>query len=145
MKGLLCKYLRYFSNTSTVTNQWGLIMKAGNKKLLTWLPRILVIIFAFFVSLFALDVFSEEKGFLQTLTALLIHLIPTYIIVIVLILSWRRVLTGAIIFPLLGISYLFMGWGRMHWSAFALISGPLLIIGILYYLNRIYSKDIHSS
>jgi ABC-type molybdate transport system permease subunit len=120
-------------------------MKAGNKKLLTWLPRILVILFAVFVSLFALDVFSEEKGFLQTIIALLIHLIPTYIIVIILILSWRRVLIGAVIFPLLGISYLFMGWGRINWPAFALISGPLFIIGILYYLNWIYRKDSHSS
>jgi hypothetical protein len=55
-------------------------MKAGNKKLLTWLPRIPGMLFAVFISLFALDVFSEEKGFLQTLIALLMHLIPTFII-----------------------------------------------------------------
>ena len=44
---------------------------------LYWAPRILSIIFAGFISLFALDVFNEGHSFWETLLALAVHLIPT--------------------------------------------------------------------
>src|ERR1035441_3495384 len=52
-------------------------MKTSTKRFLFWTPRIICILFACFVSIFALDVFQENHGFWNTLLALLIHLIPT--------------------------------------------------------------------
>jgi hypothetical protein len=46
-------------------------------------------VFAVFISMFELDVFGAGYGFLNTIIALLMHLIPTVIILIVLAVSWR--------------------------------------------------------
>jgi hypothetical protein len=72
------------------------------KRLIFWTPRILNILVAVFISIFALDVFGEGYGFWGTMEALLMHLIPTAIILVVLIASWRCGWIGAVIFPLLG-------------------------------------------
>ena len=64
-----------------------------------------------FLSLFALDVFSEGYGFWETILALLIHLIPVYIVVIVLVIAWRREWVGAVLFNALALFYLVWSWG----------------------------------
>ena len=57
-------------------------MEESVKRLLFWMPRILCIAFAVFVSLFALDVFGEGYDFFETILAFVIHLIPTGIILV---------------------------------------------------------------
>src|SRR5689334_11501145 len=99
-------------------------MKRLAQRVLFWAPRILCILFAVFVSLFALDVFGEGHGFWQTCLALLMHLIPTGIILLALVVSWRWEWVGAILFTAFGALYLFFFWGRFHWSVYVLLSGP---------------------
>jgi hypothetical protein len=113
--------------------------------MLFWAPRILCVLFAPFLSLFALDVFGEHLGFWKTVLALAIHLIPTWIVLAVLVLTWRREWAGAIVFNLLALAYLVMAWGRFHWSAYALISGPLCIVGVLFLLSWRYRADLRPS
>ena len=71
-------------------------MTALSKRVLFWTPRVLCIAFTAFLSLFALDVFSEGSGFWGTAAALAIHLIPTAIMVVVLVLAWRWEWIGAL-------------------------------------------------
>jgi len=71
-------------------------MNKTTKRVLFWGPRILCILFAVFVSLFALDVFGEGFGFWQTIIALVMHLIPTYVVVIALVIAWRWEWVGTI-------------------------------------------------
>ena len=112
------------------------------KKLLFWAPRIICILFAAFLSLFALDVFEEGQGILKTIIALLIHLVPVYVVVIVLILSWRWEWIGAILFVGLGVFYIAWAWGRFTLVAYFGISGPLFLVGILFLLNWIFRKEL---
>ena len=105
------------------------------KRVVYWTPRILCIVFAVFISLFAFDVFEEGKGFWETSVALLIHLVPTIIIVAVLVVSWRREWIGGILFIALGIFYIVWAWGRFPWTTYAIISGPLILMGILFLLS----------
>ena len=119
-------------------------MKRPVKRLLFWTPRVLCILFAVFVSLFALDVFGEGYGFWGTMLALLMHLIPTGVILIVLAISWRWEWVGGILFTALGVLYLVMFWGRFHWSAYLLISGPLLLVGILFLINWLYRARLRT-
>ena len=72
------------------------------EQLLYWAPRVLCIVTAIFISLFALDVFNEGKGFWGRAVALLIHLIPTFLILVVLSVSWRREWIGGVLFPRVG-------------------------------------------
>lgn len=87
-------------------------MKNLTKRSLFWTPRILGVVFALFISLFALDVFSEGNGFWRTAIALALHLIPTFVILAALAVAWRREWVGATFFPGLGVLYLVMTWGR---------------------------------
>ena len=50
------------------------------RQFLFWSPRVLTILFALFLSLFALDVFEEDRDFWGTALALFMHLIPTWIV-----------------------------------------------------------------
>jgi len=117
-------------------------MNTSIKQVLFWMPRILCILFAMFLSLFALDVFSEGYGFWQTILALLIHLVPVYIIVIILVIAWRWAWVGAILLNALAVFYVVWGWGRFHWSAYLGISGPLVLVGFLFLFNWIYRAQL---
>lgn len=110
-------------------------MNTTTNRCLYWTPRILCILFAGFLAVFALDVFEMQLGFWQTALALLMHLIPTGLILLGLIIVWRREWIGAVLFPLLAALHLWSMWGRLDWSAYALIEGPLVLLGILFWLN----------
>jgi hypothetical protein len=107
-------------------------MKTAFERSLYWTPRGLGILFAAFISLFALDVFGEGAGFWQTLLALLIHLIPTAVVVLALVLSWRWEWLGAILYSALAALYIQQFWGRFPWSTYLIISGPLVLVGLLF-------------
>ena len=119
-------------------------MKRPVKRWLFWAPRVLCILFAIFVSLFALDVFEEGHGLWETMLALLMHLIPTFVILIVLAISWRWEWVGGILFIALGVLYLALAGGRLHWSAYLLISGPLFLVGVLFLINWLYRAELRT-
>jgi hypothetical protein len=106
-------------------------------RLSLWFPRILAILFALFLSVFALDVFAEPMGFWPTLLALLMHLVPSAIVALVLVVAWRWEALGAVLFGGMGLTYLVFEWGRFDWMAYAIIAGPLLLIGILFLFDWI--------
>jgi len=108
------------------------------KPLLFWTPRVLCLLFAVFLSLFALDVFSEGYGFWKTILALFMHLIPTWIVLAVLAISWRWEWAGALLFACLGAWYVISTWGRMHWSTYVVISGPLFLVGAMFLIDWVY-------
>jgi len=87
--------------------------------------------------MFALDVFSEGYGFGETILALLIHLVPTYLVVIALVIAWRWERVGAILFIALALFYLITSRGE-SW----IISGPLFLVGVLFLLNWTYRAQL---
>jgi hypothetical protein len=117
-------------------------MKAPVKHLLFWTPRILGLLFAAFISVFALDVFDGHHGFWQTALALAMHLIPTAVLLLFLVLAWRWEWTGAVFFTALAVLYLVAFPGRFHWSAYVLISGPLFLLGVLFLLNWVFRAEL---
>jgi hypothetical protein len=117
-------------------------MQVPWKSLLFWVPRILTLLFAIFLSLFALDVFNEGYGFWKTLLALFMHLIPTWLVLGALAVSWRWEWVGAVLFTSLGLWYIIMAWGRFHISAYLVISGPLFLLGALFLLDWLYQSRL---
>jgi hypothetical protein len=120
-------------------------MKTTSKRLLFWSPRALCVLLAVFLSLFALDVFDEHLGFWKTILALVMHLIPTWIVLGVLMVAWRWEWVGAVLFNILALAYLVMAWGRFHWSAYVMISGPLCVVGILFLLNWLHRVELRTN
>jgi hypothetical protein len=119
-------------------------MKGPVRRLLFWLPRVLCIAFALFLSLFALDVFNEGLGWWKTILALSIHLIPTAFVLVVLAVSWRWEWVGGILFIAAGILYLvnIRVWHHPSWVI--VISGPLFLVGALLLLNWLKRAEIRA-
>ena len=112
-------------------------MNTSVKRVFFWAPRVLGILFALFLSLFALDVFSEGFSFGETILALLIHLIPTLIVVIALIIAWRWEWLGALLFITMTLFYLISSGGE-SW----VISGPQFLVGVLFLFDWIYRTQL---
>jgi hypothetical protein len=109
------------------------IKKLNWKKVVTWSPRILVILYIIFITLFAFDesVFSLPW---------FVHLMPTLILTLILVLTWRKPLSAGIIFLILGVGFTFVFKTYETWLAFLIISLPLILVGILFLLERIFLK-----
>ena len=119
------------------------------RKFLFWSPRLLSILTILFVSIFALDVFDSRLSFLQQLTGFLMHLIPSFVLLIVLIIAWKRELMGGFIYILLGIIFsifIFYFNYKRNSSVFfslgivALISFPFVVSGILFIYSALMDK-----
>ena len=108
-------------------------MSETSGRLLPWAPRFLTFALALFLAMFAADVFGEGLSVGQTIAALLIHLIPTWIVLLVLAAAWRHEWVGGVLFPALAIAYFALTRGQMHWTAYLMLSGPLLLIGLLFW------------
>ena len=104
------------------------------QRAILWAPRILTIAFALFISIFALDVFSHSRGFAETLLALMIHLIPTFALLAMLLLAWRWEWIGAVVSAALLALFLWWNFTVRHNApgAVLLIAGPLALMTVLY-------------
>jgi len=113
-------------------------MKKRNKYLY-WTPRILGILYILFISLFALDVF-EEYTFPEVLLALFMHLIPSFILLVILLVAWKWEIMGGILYLLLGLFYIWIFWGKSDIIAMLIILTPLLITAVLFIIEGIRKK-----
>lgn len=104
-----------------------------------WLPRILGILFFAMISLFAFDVFEGNTPFNEKMLAFLIHLVPAFILVIQLLIAWKRPLPGGILFFLAGSSYFLFASGQ-HWSAYLIVAGIPMVIGFMFILDYLLVK-----
>lgn len=119
-------------------------------KFVYWAPRILAIVFALILFKFALDAFFEEPSiiipvvvsFWTKVGVLLVHLIPTSILVIVIWAAWENETAGGLMFAILGLIYLIMIWGGVSFLAGAVMTGPVFLTSALFFLNRRLKRSI---
>ena len=105
-------------------------------RIIRWLPRLLAMLYALFLSLFAFDVFGEGYGPGETILALLIHLIPTFLVMVALVVAWRREGIGAMLFFFLAVSAIIFTRGN-GWVMY----GPLFFLAVLFLSNRLYHSN----
>ena len=119
-------------------------------KVLHWIPRIICILAILFISLFALDSFNPDLTIWQQIGAFLIHLIPSYVLVALLIVAWKWEFIGGIIFALIGLGFspiIFMHNYKMHnnaWWSFQtvmIINIPFIIVGILFIISHFKKRS----
>jgi len=125
-------------------------MSTTSERLLFWTPRLLSILFIGFLSLFALDVFDEHLGFWPTAFALLMHLLPSIVLVAALIVAWRREWIGSILYGIAGLLYII--WAvfvprpvpisvRFLWML--TIAGPAFVIAALFLVHWKKDGELH--
>ena len=112
-------------------------------KFIYWTPRILSIIFILFLALMSLDVFGNGYTFWQTVVGLFMHNIPVFILLILLLIAWKREIVGAVVFIAFGISYMVRiimtmitnGFQWYYLSWIVQIAGIAFFIGILFLIG----------
>lgn len=107
-----------------------------------WAPRILSILFILFLAIFSLDVFDANSGFWETLLGLFMHNLPSLVLLVILIISWKHELVGAVVYTCFGLLFTIMIMSRIEWSMFNMallrilpIAGPAFLVGILFLIN----------
>ena len=116
-----------------------------SKRMLYWAPRVWGIVYAVFISLFALEVFQSGLPFPKVLLALAIHLIPTGIVVVVLVFAWKWDWVGFVGFIALGLFYIWFTGLRFPPATYFIISGPAFLIGLLFLAHWIFGRRLNSS
>ena len=120
-------------------------------KILYWAPRIICILAIIFVSLFALDAFDPNLSIWQQIGGFLIHLIPSFILLGLLILAWKYEYVGGIILVLIGLVLsviVFRMNYRMNdsvWMSIGIIASitlPFVIAGVLFVIHHSKIKSL---
>jgi hypothetical protein len=122
-----------------------------SKRALFWAPRALSIAFVAFLSLFAMDVFGHHLGFWRTAQALTMHLIPSFVLIVALILAWRWEWIGAATYAVAGLLYVI--WvvsmsrpvppaSRLIWALS--IAGPAFLIAALFLANWLKHGELRT-
>lgn len=122
--------------------------------MLYWTPRLLSILFICFLTIFSFDVFEPGKGIGEILLGLLMHNIPSIILIVLLIIAWKKEIVGAVSY--FGAGLLYIGfvvfnivnsdlpwYVAITWSI--TIAGPAFIIGVLFLINWKKRKEINNS
>ncbi len=113
-------------------------------KFIYWTPRILSIIFISFLLLMSIDVFDGQSSAKDIVIGLFMHNIPAFILLIILIISWKREIFGGIAFILAGILYIILlarnpfEWFYLVWAL--QISGIAFFIGTLFLIGWFKKK-----
>jgi len=110
-----------------------ILKKINWKKVITWSPRIIAILYIIFITIFAFD---------ESVMSLpwFVHLMPTIILTLIVIFTWKKPLTASIIFLILGFGFTLIFKTYSNWLIFLLISLPLILIGILFLLERLFIR-----
>lgn len=118
-------------------------------KIMHYLPRIICMLAILFISMFALDAFNPEKTIWQQIGDFLIHLIPSFVLIIFLIIAWKREFIGGIIFILIGLifsPFIFIHNYNINQSLcmslmiILIITMPFIIVGILFIVSHRMKK-----
>lgn len=117
------------------------------KKVVYWTPRVLAILFTLFIMMFSLDVFDGTSSLADQLIGFLMHNLPAFGIILIIVLSWKKDIFGMIGFALVAIGLFMMVMGSnppvgsaVNPAVF-IISGPALLISLLYGISWIVHKN----
>ena len=104
-------------------------------KFLHWTPRLLGILLILFISMFALDIFSEGFTGWQIIIGLIMHLIPSFILLAALLVAWRWPGVGGLVFLGAVVFFVFRYGGPANWRDTVFFTAPMLVIAVLFLLD----------
>jgi len=120
-----------------------------NIAILHWTPRILCILSILFISIFAFDAFEPGLTIWQQLAAFAMHLLPSFILFMMLVVAWRWELVGGIVFMMLGLglspfiythNYAMNHSVSMSIGIIMMITFPFFLVGLLFVASYLVKK-----
>ncbi len=118
-------------------------------RLFHWLPRILCILAILFISMFSLDTFAPGLTLGEQILGFIMHNIPSYVLIALLVIAWKWEYIGGIIFILIGLlTSPFMyrhNYAMNHsvWislSVILVINFPFVLVGVFFLLSNWFKK-----
>lgn len=115
-----------------------------------WLPRVLCILAIGFISIFAADAFAPGLTIWQQLADFIMHLIPSFILLAILLLAWKKELIGGIVFIIIGIvftPFIYNHNYNMNNSVSTsigivlMITFPFIVTGVLFIVSYFLKKN----
>jgi hypothetical protein len=106
-------------------------------KILFWTPRIIAILAILFMIMFSIDCFGGNYSLREQMICFVMHNIPAFIVVVVLIIAWKWELAGGILFLLAAVA------GSLYFRGFSgnpgvlIILLPFVISGILFIIHEV--------
>ena len=105
-------------------------------RIIHWAPRVAAIMIIFFVTLFSLDVFEMGGTPLQLLGAFLMHNIPSIIMIILLLVAWKRPAVGFVAFLIAAVAFaVFFVRDISALPSLLLVVFPILMVALLFYAD----------
>lgn len=111
------------------------------KNFLTWFPRIVIIAFALFISVFALDAFSAGGSVWRKMGDFMVHLIPSFVTLLFLGVAWNHRILGGMLLGIWGLIFTIHFSTFRSNSLFMMFSLPLLVSGFLIIFSKLYSDQ----
>ena len=118
-------------------------------KVLHWTPRILCVLAILFISMFALDAFNPQLTIWQQIRDFVMHLIPSFILILFLVAAWKWERIGGLIFLVIGVGFspiIYYHNFSMNQSVMAslqvllFITAPFIFVGALFLLSYYMKK-----
>lgn len=114
-------------------------------QVLHWTPRVICILAILFVSLFALDAFRPGLPLGKQIIDFLMHMIPSFVLTILLIIAWKWELIGGIILGAIGLVFSPIIYTHnynmnhsvvMSLTVIAMITFPFVVVGVLFVVSH---------
>lgn len=124
----------------------------NSKDFYFWLPRVICIAAILFVSMFALDSFGPGLTIWQQIGGFLIHLIPSYVLIALLVVAWKWEYVGGLLYIVLGLIFsVFIfninfvrnqfSFGQSLFNAL-IIAFPFVVAGYLFIVSHNRKKKV---
>jgi len=110
------------------------------KTLLFWLPRGFALLFALILMVFSFDVLGMPNTFWEKVGAFLIHTMPSIVMILVVLISWKKPLWGSIFFTIIFIFVTLYFKTYLKVFNFSFMSVPMLSTAIFYAFDYFYGK-----
>jgi hypothetical protein len=119
------------------------------KLILHWVPRIICILAIALLIMLGFDAFEPGLTLPQQLLGFIIHSIPAFVLIVILVVAWKWELIGGIMFAAIGIGlspYIYTHNYQMNHSVgisigiLFLINFPFILTGVLFIVSHYMKK-----
>jgi len=104
------------------------------------IPRVLAIVFIVLLLSLGLDVFSENAPFIKKMYGFFVHSVPSFVLILILVIFWKKPLIGGFLFILFSIAF------TLHFHTYRSLPGllfltlPVVLIGLLFIVVGLIAK-----
>ena len=105
-----------------------------------WIPRVLIIAFIVFFSMFSLDVFTEDAELADKLAGFLIHMLPSFVMILFLVITWKHNVAAGVMFIALWVVFTFFFNTYEKAASFFTISFIPILAGLMFFVPSLIRR-----